>query len=223
MSATSNSETGTNSPSSAAGSSGGSHRHLSRGRRLRPAAPADPGALAREAVVNFLNDASKAAAEREAPGASLVATDAGATAAAGGYAAVGGVGKADEIPAATPELEAMPRDAVSAVSRAADSVAWRAAAISVAALDRIEAAAAKVEADIAAALRAQAELRAGAGAAAEAAVHAALSARAAAGTAVEAERQVRISLRQVRQNVVITVVLVAIVIIVLAVATSPVH
>ena len=46
---------------------------------------------------------------------------------------------------------------------------------------------------------------------------------ASAGTAVEAERQVRISLRQVRQNVVITAVLVVIVIIVLAVATTPVH
>ena len=46
---------------------------------------------------------------------------------------------------------------------------------------------------------------------------------ASAGTAVEAERQVKISLRQVRQNVVITSVLVVIVIIVLVVVTSPVH
>jgi hypothetical protein len=46
---------------------------------------------------------------------------------------------------------------------------------------------------------------------------------ASAGTAVEAERQVRISLRQVRQYVVITAALVVIVIIVLVVATSPVH
>ena len=223
MSGTSNSETGTNSPGSAAGSSDGGHRHLSRGRRLRPTAPPDLGALAREAVVNFLNDASKATAEREAPGASLVATDARPTAAAAGYAAVGGAGQADAIPAAAPEPETMPWDAVSAVSRGADSEAWRAAAISVAALDRIEAAAAKVEADIAAALRTQAELRAGAGAAAEAAVDAALSARAAAGAAVEAERKVRISLRQVRQYMVITFVLVLIMIVVLVLATSPVH
>ena len=223
MSGTSNSETGTNSPRGAAGSSQGGHRQLSRGRRLRPAAPPDLGALAREAVVNFLNDASKATAERQAPGASLVATDAGAAAAAAGYAAVGGAGQADELPAAAREPEAIPGNAISAVRPAADSVAWRAAAISVAALDRIEAAAAKVEADIAAALRAQAELRAGAGAAAEAAVRAALSARAAAGTAVEAERQVRISLRQVRQYMVITFVLVLIMIIVLVLATSPVH
>ena len=46
---------------------------------------------------------------------------------------------------------------------------------------------------------------------------------ASAGTAVEAERQVGISVRQVRQYVVITVALVIVVIIVLAVATSPVH
>ena len=60
-----------------------------------------------------------------------------------------------------------------ATGAAAESVAVRAAAAGVATLDRIEAAAAKVEADIRAALRAQAELRAGAGVAAEAAVRAA--------------------------------------------------
>ena len=46
---------------------------------------------------------------------------------------------------------------------------------------------------------------------------------ASAGTAVEAERQVKISLRQVRQNVVISTVLVIIVIIVLVLITSPLH
>ena len=177
MSGTSNSETCTNSPRGAAGSSDGGHRHLSRGdggcgRPRLPTWARWPGR-----PWSTPNDASKATAEREAPGASLVATDARAADAAAGYAAVGGAGQADEIPAAAPEPEVMPRDAISAVSRAADSVAWRAAAISVAALDRIEAAAAKVETDIAAALQAQAELRAGAGAAAEAAVRAALSAR----------------------------------------------
>jgi uncharacterized membrane protein len=40
---------------------------------------------------------------------------------------------------------------------------------------------------------------------------------------VEAERQVKISVRQVRQNVLITTVLVAIVVIVLALATTNVH
>ena len=229
MPATRNTQTGADGPPSSAGSPGGGHRHLGHGRRLRSGAaaqgPPDVGALAREAVISFLRDASKATAEREAGRAGVVATDAEATdTAAAGNAAGDGAGKAVEIPAAAAERVAMPRNAVSAVSRAAaDSVAWRAAAISVAALDRIEAAAAKVEADIAAALRAQAEIQAGAGAAAEAAVRAAQEALASAGVATEAERQVKISLRQVRQNVLVTVVLVIIVIIVLAVASSPVH
>ena len=129
-----------------------------------------------------------------------------------------------ESAAATLEPEAMPRDTISAASPvAAQSEAWRLAAVSAAALDRIEAAAAKVEADIAVAHRTYEELQAGAGAAAEAAVHAAQSAMASASTAVEAERQVKISLRQVRQNVLITAALVAVVIIILVVVTSPVR
>ena len=122
-----------------------------------------------------------------------------------------------------PEPAATHGDTLSAASPvAAQSEAWRLAAVSAAALDRIEAAAAKVEADIAVAHRRYEELKAGAGAAAEAAVHAAQSAMASASTAVEAERQVKISLRLVRQNVVITTVLVAVVIIILVVVTSPV-
>jgi len=187
--------------------------------------PLDVGAVARDAVITFLQDASKATAEREAVRAGAAATDAGATVTAAGADAAGAApSMADEIAATAAEPEAMAWDAISAASHLpADSDARRLAAISTAALDRIEAAAAKVEADIAVAHRAYTELQAGAGAAAEAAVHAAESAMASAGTAVEAERQVRISLRQVRQNVVITGVLVIIVIIVLALATSPVH
>jgi hypothetical protein len=201
MSATRNTQTGTS-----------GQRHLGRGRRPRyeaaPHGPPDVGVLAREAVISFLQDASKATAEREAVRTGVAAADADATVAAGNT----------EIAAAAPEPEAIPRDAISAASDvAAESVAWRTA------LKRIEAAAAKVEEDIAVAHRAYVELQAGAGAAAEAAVHAAESAMVSAGTAVEAERQVRISLRQVRQNVVITFILVAIVIIVLALITSPVH
>ena len=186
-------------------------RHLGRGRRPRsgaaPHGPPDVGALAREAVISFLQDASKATAEREAVRTGVAATDAEATAVAGNT----------EIAAAAPKPVAIPRDAISAASDAAESVAWRAA------LERIEAAAAKVEADIAVAHRAYVELQAGAGDAAEAAVRAAESAMASAGTAVAAERQVRISLRQVRQNVVVTFILVAVVIIVLVVTTSSVH
>jgi hypothetical protein len=193
-------------PSSATGPPGGDHRRLGHGRRPRsgaaPHGPPDVGAVAREAVISFLRDASNATAERQA-------------------------GRA--VPAAAPGPETAPRDAifpaspVTASPVAAESVAVRAAAMSVAALDRIEAAAAKVEADIAAAHRAYAELQAGAGAAAQAAVDAAQSALASAGVAVEAERQVKISLRQVRQYVVVTTVLLAVVIIVLALVTTNVH
>jgi hypothetical protein len=183
------------------------------------------GALAREAVISFLQDASKATAEREAVRTGAAATGAEATVtAAAGNTAGDGASEADWIAAVAREPEAMPPDAIAAASPiAANSEAWRLAAISAAALDRIEAAAAKVEEDIAVAHRAYGELQSGAGAAAEAAVRAAESAMASAGTAVEAERQVRISLRQVRQNVVISTVLVVIVIIVLVLLTSPLH
>jgi hypothetical protein len=200
-----------------------------RGRRphsgAAPHGPPDVGALAREAVISFLQDASRATAEREAVRAGAAAPGAAATVTEAPGSAVGdGASIAEAILAGAPELDVMPVDAISAGSPvAAESEAWRLAAVSAAALDRIEAAAAKVEADIARAHRAYEELQAGAGAAAEAAVRAAESAMASAGTAVEAERQVKISLRQVRQNVVISFALVAIVIIVLLLVTSPVR
>jgi hypothetical protein len=201
---------------------------VTRKTKAYPSSRPDVGVLAREAVISFLHDASKATADREALRAGVAATDAEATVTApAGNAAGDGASKAVGIPAPAPAPDAMPRESISAASGvaagSAGSVAWRAAAMSVAALDRMEAAAAKVEADIAVALRAYGELQAGAGAAAEAAVHAAQSAMASAGVAVEAERQVRISLRQVRQYVVITTVLLATVIIVLSVVTSPVR
>jgi hypothetical protein len=163
-------------------------------------------------VITYLRDASKATAEREAARTGAAAAEAEANAAAGSTET------ADEVlePAATLG------DTISAASPvAAQSEAWRLAAVSTAALDLIEAAAAKVEADIAVAHRTYEELQAGAGAAAESAVHAAQSAMASASTAVEAERQVKISLRLVRQNVVITTVLVAVVIIILVVVSTP--
>jgi hypothetical protein len=191
------------------------HRGVGRGRRRQSGTaahgPPDAGVLAREAVIGFLRDASKATAAREAARADAAA-EAEATAAAG----------STETASELPDLAAMFGDSISAASPvAAQSDAWRLAAVSASALDRIEAAAAKVEADIAVAHRTYEELQAGAGAAAESAVHAAQSAMASASTAVEAERQVKISLRLVRQNVVITTVLVAVVIIILVVVTSP--
>jgi len=233
MSTPANPPAGSSDPPDVAGSPEGGHRHLGPGRRLRsgtaPEGPPDMAVLAREAVISFLNDASKATADREALRAGEAATDIGATAAgAAGNAAGDGADTASGIPAQAPAPETVPRGAVSAltqvaVAQATGSAGWGAAAIGVATLDRIEAAAAKVEADIAVALRAYADLQAGAGAAAEAAVHAAQSAMASAGVATEAERQVKISVRQVRQYVVVTTVLLAVVLIVLAVLTSPVH
>jgi hypothetical protein len=106
---------------------------------------------------------------------------------------------------------------------AAESVAWRAADASVAALDRIELAAAKIEADIATAYRAQADLQAQAGIAAEAAVHAAQSAWEAAVSSMEAEGRSKIILRRVGQYMVITIVLVVITFIMLAVTAGVAH
>jgi hypothetical protein len=191
------------------------------GRRQSGTAPHDPtdvAVLAREAVIGFLRDASKATAEREAARAGAAAAEAEAAAEAADSAGGTETGATESEPSATLG------ETISAASPvAAQSEAWRLAAASAAALDRIEAAAAKVEADIAVAHRAYEELEAGAGAAAESAVHAAQSALSSADTAVEAERQVKISLRLVRQNVVITTVLVAVVIIILVVITSPVR
>jgi hypothetical protein len=168
--------------------------------------------LAREAVITFLQDASKATADREAARAGAAAAEAEGTA-----------GAADSAETAAEALEpvAAAGDTLPAIPVGTQSDTWRLAAVSAAALDRIEAAAAKVEADIAVAHRTYQELQAGAGAAAEAAVHAAESAMASAGTAVEAERQVKIGLRLVRQNVVITTALVAVVIIILVVVSTP--
>jgi hypothetical protein len=205
MPATENTQTG---PS---GHRNGGHR----GRRHSGTAahgPPDAGVLAREAVITFLQDASKATAEREAARAGAATAEAEPTAEA----------ELTETAVYLPDPAAILGDSISAASPvAAQSEAWRLAAVSAAALDRIEAAAAKVETDIAVAHRAYEELQTGAGDAAEAAVHAAQSAMASASTAVEAERQVKIGLRLVRQNVVITTVLVAVVIIILVVISTP--
>ena len=117
-------QTGASGPPGAAGSPDSGQRHLGRGRRPRsgaaPHGPPDVGALAREAVISFLQDASKATAEREAVRAGAAATGAEATVtAAAGNAAGDGASKAVGIPAAAPEPEAMPRDAISAASHIA--------------------------------------------------------------------------------------------------------
>jgi hypothetical protein len=178
-----------------------SHRRPRRSARPRNEPP-DLGALAREAVVRVLHDATLATAEPEAVPAGPAVTDAeAATTAAAGNALGDGA-----------------RDAASRL--AAESVAWRAADASVAALDRIELAAAKIEADIAAAYSAQADLQAKAGIAAEAAVHAAQSAWEAAVSSMEAEDRSKIILRSVGRYMVVTIVLVVITIIMLAVTAG---
>ncbi len=110
-----------------------------------------------------------------------------------------------------------------ATGAASESVAMRAAALSVATLDRIEAAAAKVEADIRSALQAQAELQAGAGAAAEAAVRAAEQSWMAARTSVAAEGRARVILGVMTRYLAVTIALVVITLIFLIITASVAH
>ena len=127
----------------------------------------------------------------------------------------------DTSPVARTGYQAPASATAAAAPETAASVAVRAAAASVATLDKMEAMAAKLETDIAVALRRQAELQAGAGAAAEAAVQAAQNAWLAAGTSVEAERHVRLHLRVISRDMMITAALVlAGLIILLLFATS---
>ena len=181
-----------------------SHRRPRRSARPRNEPP-DLGVLAREAVVRVLHDATLGTAESEAVPAdpAVPAAEAAITAAAANAVGDGA------------------RDASGRL--AAESVAWRAADASVAVLDRIELAAAKIEADIAAAYTAQADLQAKAGMAAEAAVHAAQSAWEAAVESMEAEGRSKIILRRVGQYMVVTFSLVVITVIMLAVTAGVAH
>jgi len=154
-----------------------------------PATAPDLAAIARDAVVGFLQEASTATAQRAATG------PAPATPAA----------RAMELPPGRP----------------AEDTAWRAAALSVATLDRIEAAAAKVEEDIAAALRTQAELQAGAGVAAEQAVRAAMEAAGSSQAAARSERGARLVLRRIEHCLTITVLLLIVSIVILVVTAVP--
>jgi hypothetical protein len=111
---------------------------------------------------------------------------------------------------------AMPAGASAVAARfTADSVALRAAAASIATLERIEAAAAKVAADIRTALRIQAELQAGAAAAAEAAVRAAQAAWEAADTAVDAQTRAELILRLITRYSVIGITIMIIIMIII--------
>ncbi|MCW2905488.1 MAG: hypothetical protein JWL68_277 [Actinomycetia bacterium] len=110
-----------------------------------------------------------------------------------------------------------------ATGTTAESVAVRAAASGVATLDRIEAAAAKVEADIRSALLAQAELQAGAGVAAEAAVRAAQESWIAARTSEAAEGRARVILGVMTRYLAVTIALVAVTVVFLIITAAVAH
>ena len=176
--------------------------------------PPDLGALAKDAVISFLHDASAATAQRAAARADTTPADPAPAATAGACP-----GQPDGICAAD---QPQPGPTATGTSRAeAETTAWRAASVGLATLDRIEAAAASIEADIRAALQAQADLQAGAGAAAEAAVTAAASAWQAAGTAVAAESRVKVAVRRIEHIVTITVILLIIALILVVAGATP--
>ncbi len=105
----------------------------------------------------------------------------------------------------------------------AQDVAVRAAAVSVVTLDRVESAAAKLEADIAAARREQAELQAGAGRAAAEAIRAAEQASGAADTAQEAGRSAKRSMRVIGTYLIITGILAIIQLLILVAFAASAH
>jgi hypothetical protein len=151
--------------------------------------------VAKQAVVTFLHDASMSTAEREATPRAVGST-------------------------------AQDTDGTLAVEESrgtAESSAWRAAAMSMDALDQIEAAVASMEADIAAAALAHAELQAGAAAAAADAVRAAQEAQASAGTAVQADKRAKVALRRIEHYVAITVVILIIAIVLLTITANGAH
>jgi hypothetical protein len=150
------------------------------GSRSARAGQPDLAAVARNAVVRYLHEATERAAESEAALAD---------------------GAAADQPGSSAVTSALTLEA-------AQDVAVRAAVVSVANLDRIEAAAAKLEADIVIARREQASLQARAGAAAAAAVRAAQE-------ATEASSQARRALRLIGRYVLITLGLVLIQLVIL--------
>jgi hypothetical protein len=101
---------------------------------------------------------------------------------------------------------------------AAGSEEWTVAAAGAVVLDRIELAAAKIEADIAAAYKAQGDLQARAGIAAETAVHAAQAPWLAGNTSVQAESRGKAILRKIEYYLKVTITLVAFVAILLAIS-----
>ena len=196
------------------------HRR-SRGRQDMVSSP-DVAAAAREAVVGFLHDSSMGspAAGMARPGETMLAP-----APEGGVSTVAVKGAADPANGGSAVLRVrIPASMTSGASdAAAESAAVRAAAAGVATLDRIEAAAAKVEADIRSALLAQAELQAGAGVAAEAAVRAAQASWVAARASEAAEGRARVILGVMTRYLAVTIALVVVTIIFLVITAAVTH
>jgi hypothetical protein len=198
-----------------------------RGRsRQPPAAAPDVAAAAREAVIGFLHDSSmgspapdtaQPAGTMLAPAStglapipkSTVAVKVAADPANGGSAAL-----RVRIPASMTS---------GGSDSAAESLAVRAAVAGVATLDRIEAAAAKVEADIRSALRAQAELQAGAGVAAEAAVRAAQASWIAARASEAAEGRARVILGVMTRYLAVTMAILLVTLIFVVITAVVAH
>jgi hypothetical protein len=203
-----------------AGSVDGGRHHRLRSRQRGTDTP-DLAAAAREAVVGFLHDSSMGSPSHGTtqPAGAMITPEGAATAVAvkvaTDHADVG-------IPAAM-RVRIPVSMTPGATGAAAESVAVRAAAAGVATLDRIEAAAAKVEADIRAALRAQAELQAGAGVAAEAAVRAAQEAWIAARASEAAEGRARVILGVMTRYLAVTIALVVVTVIFLVITAGVVH
>ncbi len=213
------------------------HKATTRAPRGRDVPP-DLPAIARQAVEAYLHDA----AERPA-GAGTTGTDAlgrvdtgaeatGADAAgaettgadAAGAETTGADGAGSEAAARRGVLELAPRTGLAAASpETAQEMAVRAAQVSLATLDRIEAAAAELEADIAAARTEQARLQAGAGTAAADAIKAAEAAWTAAGSAAESSRRAKLSLRMITSWVIIAAILVVIQLVIVLVFAVSVH
>jgi len=190
--------------------------------RQPPAASPDVAAAAREAVVGFLHDSSMGSS---APGTAQQAGTMLAPTPKGGVSTVAVKVAADPADGGSAALRVrIPASMTSGASdAAAESVAVRAAVAGVATLDRIEAAAAKVEADIRSALRAQAELQAGAGVAAEAAVRAAQASWIAARASEAAEGRARVILGVMTRYLAVTIALVAVTVIFLVITAAVTH
>jgi hypothetical protein len=190
--------------------------------RHPPAASPDVAAAAREAVVGFLHDSSMGSPARQTAqpaGTMLVPTP---KARMSSVAVKGAADPANGGPAAL--RVRIPASMTSGGSdAAAESVAVRAAVAGVATLDRIEAAAAKVEEDIRSALLAQAELQAGAGVAAEAAVRAAQASWVAARASEAAEGRARVILGVMTRYLAVTMAILLVTLIFVAITAVVAH